>query len=157
MHNMDAIDRQLIGLLQKNARCSIKQMAGQVFMSAPAVAARIARLEKAGVIKGYQPVIDPSAFHYNIQAFISLQVQPSDKPQFYPYIESVPNVMECNCVTGDFSMLIKVCFRTTAELDTFIGELQRFGKTYTQIVFSTVVDARGPQIEEHTPPAQKER
>jgi Lrp/AsnC family leucine-responsive transcriptional regulator len=54
--------------------------------------------------------------------------------------------MECNCVTGSYSMLIKVCFKSTMDLDTFIGEIQKFGKTSTQIVFSTAVEHRGIQI-----------
>ena len=45
-------------------------------------------------------------------------------------------------MTGDFSMLIEVRFPTTTELDHFVGELQKFGKTKTQIVFSTVVKHR---------------
>jgi Lrp/AsnC family leucine-responsive transcriptional regulator len=44
-------------------------------------------------------------------------------------------------------MLIKVSFHTTEELDGFINEIQRFGNTETQIVFSTPVDHRGIQIE----------
>ena len=79
--------------------------------------------------------------HY-IKAFINLEVEPNQKKEFYPYIDSVMNVVECNCVTGDYSMLIEVRFPTTAELDGFIGELQRFGKTKTQIVFSTCVKHR---------------
>ena len=157
MHNLDAIDCQLIELLQQNARSSIKQLAEKVFMSPPAVAARLSRLEKGGVIQGYQPELNIQALGYNIMAYISLQLQPSDKPQFYPYIAAVPNVLECNCVTGDYSMIIKVCFRSTMELDTFIGELQRFGKTYTQIVFSTVVNVRGPRVTAQTTRATKER
>ena len=157
MHNFDAIDCQLIELLQQNARSSIKQLAEKVFMSPPAVAARISRLEREGVIQGYQPELDIQALGYNIMAYISLQLQPTDKPQFNPYIASVPNVLECNCVTGDYSMIIKVCFHSTMELDVFIGELQRFGKTYTQIVFSTVVNVRGPRITEETMRATKAR
>jgi Lrp/AsnC family leucine-responsive transcriptional regulator len=53
--------------------------------------------------------------------------------------------MECNCVTGNYSMLIKVCFGSTMDLDAFIGDVQRFGKTSTQIVFSTAVEHRGIQ------------
>ena len=48
----------------------------------------------------------------------------------------------CNCVTGKYSMLIKVAFNTTMDLDTFIGKLQHFGNTETQIVFSTPVEHR---------------
>lgn len=50
------------------------------------------------------------------------------------------NVIECNCVTGDYSMLLEVLFENTMELDRFIGELQYFGRTKTLIVFSTSVD-----------------
>ena len=65
------------------------------------------------------------------------------KSEFYPFIESCPNVLECSCVTGQFSMLIKVAFKSTLELDQFIGRLQDYGRTSTQIVFSTPVGPRG--------------
>ena len=70
-------------------------------------------------------------------------MSPKQKVEFYPFIASCPNVLECNCVTGKYSMLIKVAYHTTLELDAFIGELQKFGNTETQIVFSTAVEHRG--------------
>ena len=143
MQGFDAIDYKLIGLLQENARYSIKHLAEQVFMSPPAIAMRLGRLEKIGAIKGYYPEIDPQMFGYSIMAFVNLQVSPFDKPKFSAYIGTVPNVLECNCVTGDYSMLIKACFHNTKELDAFIGDLQRFGKTYTQVVFASIVGPRG--------------
>ena len=51
-------------------------------------------------------------------------------------------------VTGSFSMLIKVAFPSTQELDIFIGKLQHFGNTSTQIVFSTPVPNREIKISE---------
>ena len=69
-----------------------------------------------------------------------------DKIQFYEHMKSVPNVLECNCVTGDYSMLIKVAFPSTMELDVFIGRLQKYGKTSTQIVFSSPVEPRGVDV-----------
>ncbi len=62
--------------------------------------------------------------------------------------KSCGNVVECNCVTGDYSMLIEVLFGTTQELDTFINHLQQFGRTRTQIVFSTPVEHRGLPVSE---------
>ena len=44
-------------------------------------------------------------------------------------------------------MLMKVAFPSTIELDGFIGQLQHFGKTQTQIVFSTPVEPRGLNVE----------
>ena len=45
-------------------------------------------------------------------------------------------------------MLMKVAFQSTMELDMFIGQLQKFGKTSTQIVFSTHVGPRGVDVDE---------
>ena len=44
-------------------------------------------------------------------------------------------------------MLLEVLFRTTMELDQFIGELQKYGRTKTLIVFSTSVEHRGVNID----------
>ena len=140
---MDNIDRKILTILQDNARTPLKMIAEQVFLSSPAVSARIERLEAAGLITSYQAQLSAAAMGYQIKAFISLEVEPRQKPEFYPYIEKCPNVMECNCVTGDYSMLLKVCFHTTQELDQFINQLDQFGRTRTQIVFSTPVEHRG--------------
>ena len=69
-----------------------------------------------------------------------------DKIQFYADMESIPNVLECNCVTGEYSMLVKVAFPSTMELDVFIGRIQKYGKTSTQIVFSTPVGPRDVDV-----------
>jgi len=139
---IDAIDRKIISLLQKNARTPIKEIAKATFLSSPAVSARMQRLEKAGIITNYAARIDLSSLGYLIKAFINVEVEPNQKPTFYPFIEAVPNVLECNCITGDYAMLLKVAFPNTQELDTFINALQKFGKTKTQIVFSTPVGPR---------------
>ena len=81
---------------------------------------------------------------------MNMELEPVQKPEFYPFIESIPNVIECNCVTGNYSMLMKVAFPSTIELDGFIGQLQHFGRTKTQIVFSTSVNHRGIPIEHDT-------
>ena len=139
---MDNIDKKILHLLQHNARTPLKYLANKVFLSSPAVSARIDRLEKAGVITGYHAGINPEALGYHITAFIHMALDPKQKPTFYPFIDACPNVLECNCVTGDYSMLIEVIFETTMALDLFIGELQRFGKTKTLIAFSTSVEHR---------------
>ncbi len=149
---MDHIDRKIIDILQKNARAPLKEVADQVFLSSPAVSARIARLEKAGIIAGYQAQIHAPLVGYRVKAFINLDMDPQRKPEFYPYIQQCPQVVECNCVTGDYSMLIEVLFATTQELDQFINHLQQFGRTHTQIVFSTPVEHRGVPVSDAAEP-----
>lgn len=143
---MDKIDKKLVTLLQDNARMPLKALAEQVFLSSPAVSARIERLEEEGIIQGYEAKINQLKIGYHITAFINLEVAPARKPEFYPFIQSCPSVVECNCVTGNYSMLLKVVFPSTMELDAFIGQLQQFGRTSTQIVFSTPVQTRGINV-----------
>ena len=140
---MDRIDRKILDILQKDARAPLKEIADRVFLSSPAVSARMARLESSGAIMSYQAQVAAPMLGYMVKAFINLDMDPQRKPEFYPYIESCPHVVECNCVTGDYSMLIEVLFATTQELDQFINHLQQFGRTRTQIVFSTPVEHRG--------------
>lgn len=143
---MDNIDYKIISLLQKNGRMPLKQLAEQVYLSSPATAARIERLEKDEIITGYTACINHKKLGYPITAFINLELQPTQKPSFYPFICNHPNVLECNCVTGHYSMMIKVAFQSTEMLDAFIGQIQQFGITETQIVFSTAVDRRNIDV-----------
>ena len=145
---MDKIDVALLSMLQKNARVPIKALTRDVFLSSPAISARIEKLEKQGIITGYMAIVDPMKLGYHITAFINLEMTPKQKPEFYPFIRECPNVLECDCVTGSYSMLIKVAYPSTMELDSFIGQLQKFGNTSTQIVFSTSVESRGIDVEQ---------
>lgn len=139
---LDEIDRKILALLQQNARMTMKEIAEKVFLSSTSVTTRIDKLIENGVIKGFTANIAPLVLGYYTKAFINLTLEPIQKKEFYPYIASCPNVIQCNCVTGDYSMLIEVVFHNTIELDYFIGELQKFGSTKTLIVFSTSVEHR---------------
>ena len=150
----DKIDKTLITLLQKDARMPLKALAEKVFLSSPAVSARIERLEKEQIIEGYEVKVNQLKLGYHITAFINLEVAPAQKPEFYPFVQGCTNVVECNCVTGTYSMLLKVIFPSTMELDTFIGQLQKFGRTSTQIVFSTPVAPRGIDVNAQIPPEE---
>ena len=116
---MDKIDAMLITLLQENARAPLKVLASKVFLSAPAVSSRIDKLEKQGIILGYNTIIDRQKLGYHITAFINLELSADQKAEFYPFINSCP----------------------------FIGKIQRFGNTSTQIVFSTPVPHREISVE----------
>ena len=145
---LDDVDRQILLLMKDNARISLKTLASYTYLSSTAISARIEKLERLGYIQGYYTKFDVSKFGLDIKAFINLELEPIQKKDFYPYIRSCENVVECNCVTGEYSMLIEVLFASTTELDHFINELQHFGKTKTQIVFSTPVEHRDVLLKE---------
>ena len=100
-------------------------------------------MTERGIIKGYYTEIDNSVFENVIKAYIDMEVSPAVKEKLYDYLRSSPQVTECSRVTGEYSLLIKVVFKNTLDMDKFLNELQRFGRTKTQIVFSSVIDHRG--------------
>ena len=139
---MDEIDLKIVSTLQKDARISLKKLADICFISAPAVSTRLSHLEQRGIINDYQTSIDYKILGFPIKAYVSLQLAAKDKEDFYPYIKSVGNVISCDCVTGSYSQIITCYFKSTKSLDNFINDIQRFGETKTQIVFSTSVGQR---------------
>lgn len=142
VQELDSIDYQIIDMLQKNARISAKEISDKVFLSSTAVAARIDRLAQRGIIDGFTVKLDAKTLGYSIRAFISLELEPRQKDEFYPYVQGIANVVACHCVTGDFAMLLEVVFKDTTQLDEFIDDLQRFGRTRTMICFSSPVEHR---------------
>lgn len=95
------------------------------------------------MIAGYHAQVDPIRLGYHIIAFINLDVTPEDKPKFYAYAESIPNVLECNCVTGDYSMLLKVAFQSTMELDIFWSAAEIWQDQYPDCIFHSCWPAPG--------------
>ena len=140
---MDKIDLELLRSLQKNGRTPMKHLAQEVFLSPPAVTERIERLERQGVITGFTARVDAEKLGFPLTAFVNLELDPPQKPSFFAFASGCPNILECHCVTGRYSILLKGVFRSPAELDDFIGKLQAYGHTQTQVVFSTPVPPRG--------------
>ena len=139
---MDYIDKQLVTLLCENARTPLKVLAEAVGLSSPAVSTRLSRLESTGLIVGYSARVSLPAAGCPIKAYVSLEIIPEQKPEVLEFIKKCPNVLECDCVTGDYSLIIKTAFPHTEDLDKFIGDLQHFGRTETHIVFANYIPPR---------------
>ncbi len=139
---MDRIDAELIRLLCENARYTLKELSERVFLSPPAVASRIERLNKEGVIRGYSAILDNTKLGRGIMAYISVKIPPERKQAFFDLVQTIENIIECDCVTGNYSVILKASFSTTEELDLLVTSLQEFGHTQTQIVFCTPVPHR---------------
>lgn len=70
-------------------------------------------MENDGIILGYEAKVSPIRMGYHILAYINLNVQPEDKNKFYKYAESIPNILECSSVTGEYSVIMKAAFEST--------------------------------------------
>ena len=120
-YRLDEVDEKILAMLQDNARVSLKDIGAEVSMSPTAVGTRIDRMLAEGVLEGFTTKLNPEAMGHYIKAFINLEVSPEQKAEFYPYIDSVLNVVECNCVTlryvsrqQQISIILLVNFRDLA-------------------------------------------
>lgn len=143
MNQLDELDKKILRILKNDARVSAKSIAEEVFISAPTVATRIENMRKNGIINGFYTDINEDYIGNFIKAFINMEVMPSSQEELYKKLRRSAHVKQCSKVTGEYSLLIEVIFRSTEELDKFIGEMQHFGRTKTQIVFSTIVKNHG--------------
>ncbi len=139
---MDKTDKHIMNIIQSNSRCSVKEIAQKCFISAPSASIRLQNLERNGWIKTYTSIPDYEKMGYLIKSYILIDVSAKDKKKFYAYVAKDRHVLECDCITGDYSMQLKVRFKTMNQLDAFVNDLQRFGDTHTNVVFSTAVGPR---------------
>jgi len=142
MHNLDETDKKILEMLSTNARTPLKELSAAVFLTTPAVSARIEKLEKEGYIRGYHADLDLEMLGYGVKAYIMVSVAPEENQKFYDFARGQENIIECCHITGPYSMILKTAFESTSLLDEFLGRLQSFGKTETQVVFSTVIEKK---------------
>ena len=145
---MDQIDQKILALLEENARMPLKKIAEQVFLSPPAVATRMERLERQGVIQCYRAVISPDKLGRRVMAFVHVVIQPEQHKAFADFVRQTPPVTACYHVTGPYSMLLQIRCADTSQLDALVTKIQKFGNTQTQVVFSTLKEAWNGPVED---------
>lgn len=122
--DIDEIDRQLLRLLQMQARMSITELAERVNLSATPCARRIKRLEDAGIITGYHTKMDAQKMGYPLAVFIAISMDRHTAERFEQFeakVQSFDEVMSCSIVTGrSEDYLIKVRVRDMAHYEEFL-------------------------------------
>ena len=122
--DIDATDKQLLRLLQTQARMSITELAEQVNLSATPCARRIKRLEEAGIITGYHTQTDAQKLGYPLAVFIAISMDRHTADRFEHFeekIQSFDEVVSCSIVTGRTEdYLIKVRVRDMAHYEEFL-------------------------------------
>jgi len=141
---MDKFDRKIIAALHENARLSYAELARRVSLSAPAVAERVEKLERSGVITGYRAIINPEKLGYPIQCLIELTVKNLEYYGVLETLKTMPEITECYSITGSSGLMIKVAVDNMATLQQVIARLMQYGDTKTSIVIDVPVGARMP-------------
>ncbi len=145
MFVLDDINRDLLDLLQVDGRMSYREIAERIGLTAPAVTERIRKLEEAGIIKGYRAVVDYEALGFPILCIVRLNA-PRGASGVDERIQSMPQVIEANRVTGSESHVIRARVRSTRDLEQLLNELWEEGDSITNIVTSSPVSRRPMNI-----------
>jgi DNA-binding Lrp family transcriptional regulator len=115
--HLDATDLAILRLLAEDARLSVRKLALGVGMSPPAVADRIARLERSGVILGYRAEINRAALGYPLVVYIGLvAVQGANQEEVLRRLAAMPEVEDVHVVTGPKDLLVRLRLRDHRDL-----------------------------------------
>ncbi|HEY2549243.1 MAG TPA: Lrp/AsnC family transcriptional regulator [Streptosporangiaceae bacterium] len=114
---VDDVDLALLRALAGDARQSQRKLAGAIEMSPPAVADRLARLERSGVIRGYRVDIDWAALGYPVVVYLAVTAGPGmDLSEIIKAIRALPEAQDMSVVTGGLDLLVRLRVRDHAHL-----------------------------------------
>lgn len=143
---LDDTNLALLDELQTDARLSLAELGRRVGLSPPAVAERLQRLERDGVIRGYRAELDPVALGYGLSAVIRVRPAPRQLHKVADVARAAPEVVECHRITGEDCYLLKAHIRSMTHLEELLDELAPFGQTTTSIIQSSPVPLRGVSL-----------
>jgi DNA-binding Lrp family transcriptional regulator len=143
--SLDEKDRIMLKHLQQDARTSNTELARRVDLSAPGLQKRLRKLERSGVITGYVALVDPEAVGYDMLCFVQVTLQrhePQAIARFRALVQTMPEVLECHHITGEYDYLLKVVLRNRKHLERFLTEtltpIAGMDKLRTSLVLSEI-------------------
>ena len=138
---LDRIGWKIIEELQRDARISWAELGRRVGLTTPAVAERVHRLEKLGVIRGFHADISLERLGLPILIFVRLSMAGPESlvRTFQQQVKTWDEIMECHRVTGSDSFIVKARVVAVEHLERFLDKLGHYGTTSTATVLSSPV------------------
>lgn len=153
---INEIDKQILNIIQQDARIANSKIAQQVGLAPSAVLERIKKLEERGVIRGYATELDAAELGYGLTAFVF--VRTSFCGSIGGVLAAIPEVLEVHDIAGDDCYLLKVRAKNTDELGKFFREklknLPEIVSTKTTIVLQTLKETTALPIEQSSEDAE---
>ena len=149
MAAMDDTDRQIVEALRADGRMSMRALADRIHVSRASAYARVARLERDGVITGYAALIDPLRYGYALSAYVYLDIAQRSWKSVRSHLLSMPEVDHIALVSGAHDILLRVRARDAASLRdvvlTRLQEIPEVRSTQTVLIFEEATPAREPR------------
>lgn len=137
---IDAQDRQLIALLQANARLPIATLARQIGIARSTVQDRLSRLERDGVISGYAVRLGLDDDAARVRAHVLITVRPKLETQVVGALKKLPEVRRLSSVSGAHDLIAEIAAADLPAIDRVldeIGGMAGIERTTSSIILST--------------------
>ncbi|WP_318672194.1 Lrp/AsnC family transcriptional regulator [Paenibacillus sp. PSB04] len=139
MGHLDQVDKNILLVLQDNARIFMTELGRMVGLTQPAVTERVRRMEERGVIKEYRAVVAREKIGKHTMAAIWLRA--TNCESLYAFCQSAQEVIECHRISGgEYNHLLKVVTASLPDLEMFENEIVKYGKFATSIVLSSPIE-----------------
>ncbi len=123
---LDAVDRRILAILQRDAATPIAELAERVGLSQTPCWKRVKRLQESGVIRGKVTLVDPEALDLCLTVFVSIRTTRHDKDwleTFAREARALPEIVEFYRMSGEVDYLLKVMVRDMRAYDVFYKRL----------------------------------
>ncbi|SEB23193.1 MAG: Lrp/AsnC family transcriptional regulator [Paraburkholderia sp.] len=143
LDQLDDLDRNLVALLQENARESVANLARQLGVARTTVIARIARLEKTNVIAGYSVRLGQDVLDASISAYVGIIIAPKYGQDVQKRLGRMPEVQLLCAVSGEFDYVAWLRAGSPDRLNDLldqIGGLEGVERTTTSIILARKID-----------------
>lgn len=126
MTELDRLDRRILDVLQRDGRISMTELAQQIGLSTSPCSERVKRMEREGVIIGYQARVSPQALGKPLLVFVEITLASKSAEVFDKVREDlmlVPEIQECHLVSGSFDYLVKARLGGMDEYRRLLGDM----------------------------------
>jgi DNA-binding Lrp family transcriptional regulator len=145
MPDLDNKDLEILKLLQRNGRVTIKEISEQVHLSTTPVHERIRRMEASGVIKQYATIVNAAMVGKGLMVIVYVSIRQHSKnagAKFIKAIMDMPQVVECLTISGEFDFMLKVVAENMDDYYNFhvnkLSELENVGNVQSVFVMGVV-------------------
>jgi Lrp/AsnC family transcriptional regulator, leucine-responsive regulatory protein len=142
-HPLDALDLQLLALLEVDGRMSHAQLARRVGRSRSAVQERIGRLERLGHIAGYT-IRRPRSIR-PVRAYLLVVGSAASHDQLAAALAKLPQVSVCDSVSGELDLVLQIQAEELAEVErvrTLLARMQGVARIRMALVVENRLDRR---------------
>lgn len=120
IQSMDKIDRQIVRLLEDDARISFAELGERVGLSKTPCWQRVRELERQGLIRGYRTEVDAEGLGLRVHAFVHVTINAARHTEFEAAAAAHPSVLQCFTTAGQADYLMHVLVGEIAQLDQLL-------------------------------------